>query len=633
MGTVLGLLLIFAIALIAGPIALNVKGYDLGFMSTSIMLGSGIVLAVICAILFTITRLYVKTKASEAFVRTGMGGLRVIRDGGALVLPVVHQVVRVSLETIRLDVLRQGVDALITSDKLRADIKAEFFVRIQAEDDSIKAAARSLGDKMSEEYHKAGATYQQSVSQLIEDKLVSALRTAAARKTLEQLNSERDEFLKEVVGLVTNDLTHNGFTLETVTISKLDQTDEANLKANNIFDAQGMRTIAEITQKNLTERNQIVRTGEQQRTAQDVATRKNVLELERAKAEAEASQASQIAVIQAEQSRVAREKQLEAARSVEVTTVEQQKQVEVAKRAQQREVEIAEREKLRAVTEADQKVEVAKRAQQKAVAEAEAQRALAEAKLAEAETERQKARQQIITVEQLAEADRNKQKAVIGAEAEASQTYVAAQRTADAEAYKVKTQADARKAAADAEAEAVRKRAAADAEALKLQAEGQKAQAIAQADSQKAKLLAEAEGQKAIGMVPIEVKAREVEVDQKRVEDVLKPELEARSQFGEAAQNFELAKIRIEKESLVRMEAAKAMASVYGKITANVYGTPEDVAKMSQTFAQGMGLAQAMSGFFSGVDRAGSEGVKKTVESVEKLVEGMADRVSLDKAT
>ncbi|MBN1611625.1 MAG: DUF1449 family protein [Polyangiaceae bacterium] len=87
------------------------------------------------------------------------------------------------------------------------------------------------------------------------------------------------------------------------------------------------------------------------------------------------------------------------------------------------------REKLRAVTEVDQKVEVAKRAQQKAVAEAEAQRALAEAKLAEAETEWQKARQQIITVEQLAEAYRNKQKAVIGAEAEASQSYVAAQRT------------------------------------------------------------------------------------------------------------------------------------------------------------------------------------------------------------
>jgi uncharacterized membrane protein YqiK len=468
---------------------------------------------------------------------------------------------------------------------------------------------------------------------LIEDKLVSALRTAAARKTLEQLNSERDDFLKEVVGLVTNDLTHNGFTLETVTISKLDQTDEANLKPNNIFDAQGMRTIAEITQKNLTERNLIVRKGEQERTAQDVATRKNVLELERTRAEAESSQASQIAVIRAEQERVAKEKQLEAARSVEVTTVEQQKQVQVAKRVQEREVEIAERDKLRAVTEADQKVEVAKRAQQKAVAEAEAQRALAEAKLAEAEAERQRARQQVVTVEQLAEADRNKQKAVIAAEAEAGQSYVSAQRTADAEAYKVKTQADARKAAADAEAEAVRKKAAAEAEALKLQAEGQKAQAIAQADAQKAKLLAEADGQKAIGMVPVEVKAREVEVERKRVEEVLRPELEARTQFGEAAQNFELAKIRIERETAVRIEAAKAMATLYNKVTANVYGTPEDAAKMSAMFARGMGIAQAMDGFFAAATGGSAEVAQKTLDAVDRLAGAAAERLDPDRSS
>jgi flotillin len=630
MANALGLLLLFAILLIVTPIGLGVTGHDLGAMSSSIMLGSGIFLAIVCAVLLTITKLYVRTKASEAFVRTGMGGLRVIRDGGSLVLPVVHQIVRVSLETIRLDVLRQGVDALITSDKLRADIKAEFFVRVQPEDDSIKAAARSLGDKMSEEYRSSGASYQQSVSQLIEDKLVSALRTAAARKTLEQLNSERDEFLKEVVGLVTNDLTHNGFTLETVTISKLDQTDEANLKANNIFDAQGMRTIAEITQKNLTERNQIVRKGEQERTAQDVITRKNILELERTKAEAEASQASQIAVIRAEQDRVAREKQLEASRSIEVTTVEQQKQVEVARRVQQREVEIAERDKVRAVTEADQKVEVAKRAQQKAVAEAEAQRAMAEAKLADAEAERQKARQQVITVEQIAEAEREKQKAVIAAEAEAGKNYVSAQRTADAEAYKVKTQADARKASADAEAEAVRKQAGAQAEALKLEAEGRKAQAIAQADSQKAKLLAEADGQKAIAMVPIDVKAREVEVEKRRVEEVLQPELEARSRFGEAAQNFELAKIRIEREAMVRVEAAKAMATIYQKVTANVYGTPEDAAKMSAMFAQGMGLAQTLGGFFAAADEATSTVAARAAEGLEKLVQATAERLATD---
>jgi flotillin len=621
MGIALTFLLLFALALIAGPIVLNVMGHDIGALSSGIMLASGIALAVVCSVVLTITKLYVKTKASEAFVRTGLGGLKVIRDGGALVLPVVHQIVRVSLETIRLDVTRQGADALITSDKLRADIKAEFFVRVQPDDDAIKAAARSLGDKMTAEAgSRRDGSSQSFVAQIIEDKLVSALRTAAARKSLEQLNSERNEFLKEVVELVTQDLTHNGFTLETVTISKLDQTDVGNLKADNIFDAQGMRTIAEITQKNLTAKNEIVRRGEQERTAQDVATRKQVLELERARAEAEANQTAQIAIIQAEQTRASQEKQIGAQQAVEIAKVEQAKAIEVATRQQQAAIETAERTKQQAITEAEQKLEVARRQQQKAIADAESLKALAEAKLADAEAERQKARQGVLTVEQIAEADRNKQKAVIAATAEADKNYVQAQKAADAAAYKVKTEADARKASADADAEATRKKAEAEAQARKLAAEAEQATLVAQAN-----------GQKAQAMVPVEVKAREVEVDKQRVEEVLKPELQARAEHGEAAQNFELEKIRIVQEATVRIEAAKAMATVYGKITANVYGTPEDVAKMGQKFAEGMGLSHIVNGFFAGADASTATGVQKAVEMVEKVGGAAIDRLKSPK--
>lgn len=616
MSFALGLLLLFALSLIAGPIVLDVTGHPLGGASSAIMIASGIALAIACSAVLTITKLYVKTKASEAFVRTGLGGMKVIRDGGALVLPVVHQIVRVSLETIRLEVLRQGVDALITRDKLRADVSAEFFVRVQPEDDSIKAAARSLGDKMMTDSgsRRDGTAIRSFVAQIIEDKLVSALRTAAARKTLEELNSERNEFLKEVVDLVGQDLAHNGFTLETVTVSKLDQTDVANLKADNIFDAQGMRTIAEITQKNLTEKNAIVRAGEQARTAQDVQTRMAVLDLEKTKAEAEANQTAQVAMILAEQQRATREKQISAEQSVSVAKVEQEKAIEVATRQQQGAIETAERSKLQAITEADQKLEVARRQQQKAIADADTLKAGAEQKLAEAEAERQKARQAVFTVEQIAEADRNKLKAVIAATAEADKSFVTSQKAADAAAYRVKAEADARKASADADASATLKKAEAESAAKKLAAEADQATLVAQAN-----------GMKAQAMVPVEVKAREVEIDKQRVEEVLKPELQARSEHGEAAQNFQLAQLRITQESLVRIEAAKAMATVYGKITANVYGTPEDVAKMGQRFADGMGLSQAFGGFMAGADSSTASTVKAIVATAEAVAGAAVD--------
>lgn len=629
MGLALVLILSFGLLLIGAPLGLAAANHPLGAGTSSIMIGFGIVLVIVCATLLTITKLYQKTRASEAFVRTGMGGMHIIRDGGSIVIPVVHQIVRVSLETIRLDVQRTAVDALITADKLRADIKAEFFVRVQPDDESISAAARSLGDKMTEETvsRRSGVDVQGGVARLIEDKLVSALRTAAARKTLEQLNSERDEFLKEVTDLVKGDLKHNGFTLETVTISKLDQTDETNLKTGNTFDAQGMKTTAEIVQKNLTEKNQIMRAGEQARAAQDVETRKKILELERAQAQAEAEQAAQIAQIKAEQTRISREKEIEANLLVEKAQVEQAKQIEVAKRQQQQAIEIAERGKEQAITEAEQKVEVAKRDQQKAVAVAEAEKAHAEAKLADAEAERMKARQQIITVETVATAKRDGEKAVITAQAEADKQYVGAQKTADANAYKIKTEADARKASADADAEATRKKADAEAFAVKSKADGDKHRLLAEADGQKAKLLADAEGQQALAMVPINVKGREVEIDKQRVEDVLKPELKARAEDGKVAQDFELAKFRIEKEAEVRIATANAMATVHAKVTANVYGTPEDVAKMTQHFANGMGIAQMAGGFLSGAGPETLDVARRALTAAEELVAAGAEKL------
>jgi uncharacterized membrane protein YqiK len=590
------LLLLFSLGLIAAPIGLSATGHGLSPTITAFMIGSGVVLTILIAFVFTIMKLYHKTKASEAFVRTGMGGLKVVRDGGAIVLPVIHQLLRVSLETIRLEVERKGPDALLTADKLRADIKAEFFVRVQPIDDEIQAAARSLGEKVED------GRVEIAVAGLIEDKLVSALRSAAARKSLEQLNSDRDEFLKEVTTAVTDDLKHNGFTLESVTISKLDQTDAQYLKENNVFDVQGLRTIAEVSQANLTKRNEILRQGEQDRKAQDVIASQRLLALDQTKKEAEAKQATQVAIVQAEQAREAQEKQIEAERVVEQAKVEQARQIEIAKQQQARDIAVAEQERQKALVKAAQEVEVAKRLQLHAVAKAEAEKAAEEAKLADAEAAREKARQGVVTVEAVAKAEREKQTSVLAASAKAEQLYVAASKTADAEAYKVKAEADARKASADAEAEALRKKAEAEAVAIEKRALGQKAAALAEAEGQKATALAKAEGEKAIAMVPVEVEARKVAIAQSHVETVLKPELEAREKSGKAAQEFEIAKLRIEAEQNVRIEAAKALAVIQGKITANVYGTPEDVAKMQSAFANGMGLSSILGGFMDGVN-------------------------------
>ena len=59
---------------------------------------AGACLALLVAVVAVITRLYRKASANMAFVRTGMGGARVIKDAGTIVAPVIHQVIPVSLQ-------------------------------------------------------------------------------------------------------------------------------------------------------------------------------------------------------------------------------------------------------------------------------------------------------------------------------------------------------------------------------------------------------------------------------------------------------------------------------------------------------------------------------------------------------
>jgi uncharacterized membrane protein YqiK len=74
------------------------------------------------------------------------------------------------------------------------------------------------------------------------------------------LHTKWDEFPQAVQVIVEKDLVHNGLRLEPVTISRLDQTSPTAMRGeDNVFDAQGLRTIAEITQRQRVERNLIER--------------------------------------------------------------------------------------------------------------------------------------------------------------------------------------------------------------------------------------------------------------------------------------------------------------------------------------------------------------------------------------
>ena len=183
-----------------------------------------------------LARLYRRSTKEVSFVRTGMGGEKVIMNGGALVLPVLHEVIPVNMNTLRLEVRRATEQALITRDRMRVDVTAEFYVRVKPTSESIATAAQTLGMK---------TMSPNQLKDLVEGKFVDSLRAVAAEMAMEELHEKRVDFVQKVQQVVSEDLHKNGLELETVPLTGLDQTSFEFFNPQNAFDAEGLTRLTE----------------------------------------------------------------------------------------------------------------------------------------------------------------------------------------------------------------------------------------------------------------------------------------------------------------------------------------------------------------------------------------------------
>jgi len=566
-------------ALMIGPLFLPI----LGFASKAILGVVGLVLFLLGLVITVWTALYKKTSADQAFVMTGQGGSRVVLDGGALVIPIFHRITEVNLRTMKLGVNPHGPNALITHDNLRSDILAQFYIRVQADREHILNAARSLGDN---------SVNAENVESLVSEKLVSALRAIASQMDLFEIHTKRDEFAERVKEHVKSDLEANGLLLESVTISELDQTDPSELSDNNVFDAQGKRKITEITAAAMVERNNLERAAEQARKNQDVTTRQYILNLERNQAEAEANQGTEIAKIRASKDQESQQAVIAQQRAVETSQIEKQQAVETAEIGRQQAVEVArvgqekavrtatiarEQELQTAAVGRDQAVALAERVKQIAVANQEAERAKAEEKALIAQAAQERATQEIITVTQIAEAERDANKKLIAARQEIERDKIRLQTEAQVSAFTRVTNAQGEQEAATKQAEA------------RLQ--------LAQAEAQSRELVAR--GERAQQLVPVEVARENVGVEQARV-DVERNQLANRQEFAEAGIRLEIEKLRIQADKEVQQEFARALGQFLSKGNMTLYGTPETAQKMMDNMAKGFGIRAMAEGFLGG---------------------------------
>jgi uncharacterized membrane protein YqiK len=485
-------------------------------LNSSLLIIPAIVIIALITIGLIFAKLYRRSTKEVSFVRTGLGGQKVIMNGGALVLPVVHETIPVNMNTNRLQVARTKDQALITKDRMRVDVAAEFYVRVSPNEEAIATAAQTLGKR---------TMHIEKILELIEGKFVDALRSVAAKMAMEELHEQRVNFVQEVQVAVSEDLQQNGLELETVSLTGLDQTDKEYFNPQNAFDAEGLTKLTQSIEERKKRRNDIEQDTQVAMQTKNLEAERHKLELSRDTEYAKlnqqrevenyrAEQAAEIAKQKANQERASQEAKILAEQQVEQAMIEKKQAIAEKEIAQRKAVESTEIERKKSIELAEQEraIAIANKSKEESEAKAEADLARAEAV---------KAEETVNTYREVAQADRQKQIELIEAH-----------KQAERDAIGITTGAEAQKRASEDEAEANRLRAQGEADAIKIAAQSEAEATKIRAEANEVRYKVEAEGKRQINeaantlsetQIEMQIKLKALEQLPATIEQSVKP--------------------------------------------------------------------------------------------------------------
>ncbi|MFN7842449.1 MAG: flotillin family protein [Pirellula sp.] len=509
---------------------------------------------------FTIaSNFYIKVGPDEAIVRTGYGGIKVVIDGGTIVVPVLHRYEKMDLTLKSFEIAREGSEGLICKDNIRADIKTAFFIRVDKTVDEIKEVSQSIGCKR--------ASQVETLRELFDAKFSEALKTVGKQFEFVELYDKRDKFKNEILKVIGTDL--NGYRLDDCAIDYLEQTRLELLNPNNILDAEGIKKITELTSQEKIKENHFTREREKTLKKQDVEAAEAILELERQRIEATEKQKREVSEIQARENaaaaKVNEEQRLEAERArisvdeeLGIATENKNRQILVAQRSKERtdavEIERITRDKNLEIIERERAVGLASVEKEKAlelerrnIQEVIRERVMVERAVVEEQ-------QKIKDTEAFASAERTKKVEVVAAEAAAEQSLVkeikaaeAARKAAESLAAKVRLEADAH-----------RDRAEKESQALKLLADAKSADHAAEGLAEAKVLQAKATAIQEQGLAEARVLKEKYTAEAQGIND----KAAAMKEFDSVGKEHEEFKLRLEKDKQIEIAAISAQKSI-----------------------------------------------------------------------
>ena len=322
-----------------------------------ILIGLAIAIAV-----YLLHWLYRRTSKEVSFVRSGLGGEKVIISGGAFVLPIIHNVTSVGMRTLRIEVKQSREKSLITKNRMRVDLVVEFYVRVTPTKEAVSIAARSLGKRTLE---------PEELRELVQGRFIDALGVVAAKMSMDEMQEKRGEYVKSVKALAEDSLNETGLELEAVSLTNLDQADLEVFNPSNAFDAEGLTQLTEQIELRKKKRNDIEQDTAIQIRNKNLEAEKRALDIEkesefsRLEQEREitiqrSKERTEMAVEKANMERESEEAQIKADEEVEKTRISHEQAIEVERSLRKHilTLEIEERRKLKNQAEKDTEVEI-----------------------------------------------------------------------------------------------------------------------------------------------------------------------------------------------------------------------------------------------------------------------------------
>ena len=296
-----------------------------------IIAGIILVALAIAIIVYLLHWLYRRSSKEVSFVRTGMLGEKVVISGGAFVLPIIHNITQVGMRTLSLNIKRAGEKSLITKDRMRAELVTEFFTKVPPEAKAVSTAAQTLGNRTLDPEH---------LKEVVAGRFADALGEVAAKMTLDEIQENRGQFVKEVAKIANESIGHTGLALETVSIISLDQAPIEMFNPANTFDSQGLTQLTEQIEERKKKRNDITQDTKISIENKNLETVQKELEIKKNEEFSKYQQEREIAIQRAKEKTETIKEKAEKEREAEEAEIRSQEQIEVARISQNQVIEV-----------------------------------------------------------------------------------------------------------------------------------------------------------------------------------------------------------------------------------------------------------------------------------------------------